>query len=254
MEQRTNEWARARLGKITASEVHVLLKDHKEPMSDEELAEVRAANPKSRVTTKTAPFSEMTFSYLNRKIMENYLPLYSKSPDSMNAVNEYIEEHSETNKAMRYGTFWEDTARNRYADIMGYEILQVGFVPYKEYPKLAGASPDGMIREENGGCELKCPYTAEKHMQHMMYKSADDIKEYDNQYYWQMNMCMLVTGCDFWDFVSYSPYFSKSKQIKIIRVHRNEEDMELLKERISLAVKYMQETMEKLEEINKLIK
>lgn len=254
MEQRTKEWFRARLGKITASEIYVLMKDKKVPMSEEELAEAKAANPKSRVTTKVVPFSDMTETYLNRKVMENYLPLNSKSIESINAVDEYIEEHTETNKAMRYGTFWEDTARNRYAETMGYEVLQVGFVPYDCFPNLVGASPDGMIRQENGGCEIKCPYTVEKHYQHMMYETSNDLKENDPQYYWQIMTCMLVTGCDFWDFVSFNPYMSKSKQLKVLRIQRNEEELKKLKTRIELAVAWMQTAMAQLDKIEKIIK
>lgn len=254
MEQRTLEWQKARLGKITASEISCLMKDHKEAMTDEELAAFKAENPKSRVTTKTVPFSDATFTYLNRKVMENYLPLNSSSVEAKNAVEEYIDEHTFSNPATRWGVLWEDAARNRYAEAMGYEVLQVGFVPYQPYPKLVGVSPDGMLRQENGGCELKCPFTVEKHLQHLMYQQPSDLKENEEEYYWQIYACMLVTETDFWDFVSFNPYVSKSLQLKVLRIYREEAEIDLLKNRIDLAVQYMREKMEQLNNIKTIIK
>lgn len=247
-------WKRQRLGKITASEISCLLKNHKRAMTDEELAAFKAANPKSRVTTVEEPFSDASYTYLNRKVMENYLPLNSKSQDAINAVDEYIEEHSVQNAAMRWGSFWEDAARNRYAEAMGYEVIQVGFVPYKKYPNLMGVSPDGLLREEKGGVEIKSPFTLEKHLQYLMYQTPQDLKENSEEYYWQCYANMLVTDCDFWDFVSFNPYISLSKQLKILRIPRDESEIELLKSRIDLAVLYMKEKMQQLDNIKTIIK
>jgi len=254
MEQRSREWQRARLGKITASEISCLMKNHKRAMTDEELAAFKAANPKSRVTTVEEAFSDATFTYLNRKVMENYLPLNSTSQESINIVDEYIEEHSVQNAAMRWGTFWEDAARNRYSEVMGYEIIQVGFVTYEKYPRLMGVSPDGLVREEKGGIEIKSPFTLEKHLQYLMYQTPQDLKENSEEYYWQCYANMLVTDCDFWDFVSFNPYISLSKQLKILRIPRDESEIELLKSRIDLAVLYMKEKMQQLDNIKTIIK
>lgn len=253
-EQRSNEWYRQRLGKLTASEISVLMKDRKVAMTEEELAEWKKLNPKSRVTTKVVPFSDATFTYLNRKVMENYLPLNSKSDDALSIVDEYIEEHSFSNRAMDWGTFWESAARDRYADVMGYEVIEVGFVPYKKYPNLAGGSPDGMVREENGGVEIKNPFTLEKHFQHLLYESPSELKENEEEYYWQCYMNMLVTDSDFWDFVSFNPYISKSKQLKVLRIERDESEIKLLKERIDLAVEYFKEQFANIEKIQTVIK
>lgn len=251
--QRSDGWKRQRLGKLTASEIHVLMNNHKEEMTAEELAEYQLANPKSKVKTKSVPFSDTTYSYLNRKVMENYLPLNSKDQDSMNAIDEYIEQHSFSSRATDHGTLWEDTARIRYAEAMGYEVLEVGFVPYEKYPNLVGASPDGMIREANGGIEMKCPFNLEKHLQHYLYFSPEQLKDEEPAYYWQSVMGMLVTGSEFWDFVSFNPYVSKSKQLKVLRIQRNEDDIRLLANRIDLAVEYMKSSLEKMESIENIV-
>lgn len=254
MEQRTTEWMLARLGKITASEVSNLMKEHKEPMTEEELAAFKAANPKSRVTTKTVPFSDASYTYLNGKVMENYLPLGSSDVRSRNIVEEYIEQHSFSNRATEWGVMMEDSARDRYAETMGYEVLQVGFVPYEKYPNLAGASPDGMVREERGGLEIKCPFTLEKHLQHLLYEKPDDLKENEPEYYWQCYMNMLVTDCLFWDFVSFNPYVSRSKQLKVLRIPRDENEISLLAERIDLAVEYIRLQMDRINNMEMIIK
>ena len=254
MEQRSDEWYKARLGHITASEVAVLMKDRKEPMTDEELAAWKKENPKSRVTTKIVPFSDATFTYLNGKVMENYLPLHSTDIHSRNVVDEYIEQHSFSNRATEWGVVMEDSARQRYSEVMGYEVYEVGFVPYEKFPNLAGGSPDGLIREEKAGIEIKCPFTLEKHLQHLLYEKPEDLKENEPDYYWQCYMNMLVTDCEFWDFVSYNPYISRSKQLKVLRIRRDAEEIKILEERIVLAVEYIREQMQRLNTIEMIIK
>ena len=155
---------------------------------------------------------------------------------------------------MKYGTLWEDSARERYAEEMGYEIEQVGFITYDRYPNLVGVSPDGLNKTENGGCEFKCPFTLEKHLQHLMYQTPQDLKENEEEYYWQCYANMLVTGREFWDFVSFNPYISYSKQLKVLRIHRDEDEINLLAGRIDLAVDYMRVKMQELDNIDKIIR
>ncbi len=248
------EWYKSRISKITASEVTKLMKERKEPMTEEELAAWKEQNPKSRATTKTVPFSDASFTYLNSKVMENYLPLTSTDIHSKNIIEEYIEQHSFSNRATEWGTLMEDSARVRYAEVMGYEVLTVGFVPYDKYPNLAGGSPDGLIREEKGGIEIKCPFTLEKHLQHLLYEKPEDLKDNEPDYYWQCCMNMLVTNCDFWDFVSFNPYVSRSKQLKVLRIPRIDEEINLLMERIDLAVEYIRTQMDKINNMEMIIK
>lgn len=254
MDQRSNEWFRARLGHITSSEISVLMKDHKEAMTDEELEEFKKANPKSRVTTKTVPFSDATYTYLNRKVMEHYLPVNSKDVYSQNCVDEYIEMHSVSNMATRYGTDIEPMARERYAEVMGYEVFETGFIPYTKYPKLVGGSPDGLIRQEKGVIEIKSPFTLEKHLQHYLYEKPEELKENEDEYYWQCVANMFFTDTDFCDFISFCPYISKSKQLKVLRIPRIAEEIKLLSERIDLAVEYIRSQIDRINKMETIIK
>ena len=253
-EQRTLDWYIQRTGKITASNIEVLMKEHKEAMTDEELAAFKAANPKSRVTTKVVPFSDATFTYLDTKVLENYLPLRSDDQMSRNIVQEYIEERQIHTKAVEYGTLMEGAARDKYAELMGYEVYEVGFIPYVKFPNLVGGSPDGMIRQEQGIIEIKSPWTLEKHLQHILYENQDDLLENEPQYYWQCVANMLFTDTCFCDFISYCPYISLSKQMKILRVYRRDNEIGTLEERIGLAVDYMRDKMHQIDNIKTIIK
>lgn len=253
-EQRTLDWYVQRLGKITSSGIEALIKDHKEPMTEQELAEWKAANPKSRVTTKVVPFSDATYTYLDTRVLENYLPLKSSDQYSKNIVQEYIEERQIHTKAVDYGTLMESAAREKYAEVMGYEVYEVGFIPYEKYPNLVGGSPDGMIREEPGIIEIKSPWTLEKHLLHLLYEKPEDLLENEPVYYWQCVGNMLFTDTQFCDFISWCPYVSLSKQLKVLRIPRTDYDIKLLSDRIDLGVDYMKEKMHQLDSIQTIIK
>ena len=246
MEQRSREWFLARKGRMTASEIYLLLNNHKEAMTEEELAAYKAANPKSRVTTKEVPFSDGTFTWLNRKVAEYYMP-----DDAFIEDNELKQVN---NRAVQHGELWESDARAKYMKAMGCTVYEVGFVPMKGFEQFAGGSPDGMIREEQGLIEIKCAWNSEVHQDYLLFTKPEDLKEYNMQYYVQCQMNMIVTECIFCDFVAFDPRTSISKQLKVLRIPKDEEICNLLTERIVLAREYYKERMEKLDNIQTIIK
>lgn len=245
MIQRSEEWFLARKGKMTASEIYLLLNNHKEQMDEEELKAHKEANPKSRVTTKEVPFSDGTFTYLNRKVAECFMP--------DNSFLEDMELRQTSNRATSHGELFEPVARQRYAEETGFEVFEVGFIPLKGYEKFCGGSPDGMIRQEKGLIEIKCPWNPEIHQDYLLLQSPNDLKEYNLQYYAQIQLNIIVTECDFCDFVAFDPRTSPSLQLKILRIHKDEEMCKTLLERIELAKKYYKDRIEKLQTSNKKI-
>ena len=245
--QRTRDWYLARKGKITASECYVLLNNSKVAMTEEELKVWKEQNPKSRITTKEVPFSSGTYTYLDEKIAEMYMP--------ENSFIEYMEECKFETKAMQWGTFWEEGARNRYQEALGYEVLDAPFIQLKGYENFAGGSPDGIIRNANGIIEIKCPYNPAVHMRHFLFTKPEDLKEDNLQYYVQTQYNMVCVSqefdkrIDFCDFISYDPRTSKSKQLKVLRIPADEEIQSLLLDRTDLAVNYLRE---KIDSINKM--
>ena len=255
--QRTREWYLARKGKITASECYVLLNNSKVAMTEDELAEWKKANPKSRVTTKEVPFSSGTYTYLDEKIAEMYMP--------ENSFIEYMEECKFETKAMQWGTFWEEGARNRYKEATGFEILDAPFIALKEFENFAGGSPDGVIRlcEENNGTngiiEIKCPFNPAVHMRHFLFEKLEDLKEDNLQYYVQCQYNMICVerefgyNVDFCDFISYDPRTSKSKQLKVLRIPAEKEMQKLLLERTKLGVDYLREQINRINNMPSII-
>ena len=122
MEQGTDEWHQARLGKVTASRV----------------ADVMAK-------TKTG-YGASRANYMADLLVERL----SGRP------GDYYQ-----NAAMQWGTEQEPNARAAYEVMTGNIVVEVGFVPHWAVNTLsmAGASPDGLIGDD-GLVEIKCPNTA----------------------------------------------------------------------------------------------
>lgn len=252
--QRTTEWFLSRKGKITASECYVLLNNSKQAMTEEELAEWKKANPKSRVTTKEVPFSTGTYTYLDEKVAEMYMP--------ENSFIEYVEECKPSNRAMQWGTFWEEGARNRYQEATGNEVIDAPFIPLKGFENFAGGSPDGIIRasgESHGIIEIKCPYNPAVHLKHFLFEIPDELRDDTPQYYVQCQFNMICVGrefgydVDFCDFISYDPRTSKSKQLKVLRIPADKDMQKLLIERTELGVVYMREQIQRINSMQSII-
>ena len=108
MEQRSEEWFQARLGKVTASRIADLM-----------------ARTKSGYSTSRA-------NYMAELIAER---LTGKKGDSYQ------------NAAMQWGTEQEPAARAAYETLKGVLVEEVGFVPHPIIPN-AGASPDGLVNDD----------------------------------------------------------------------------------------------------------
>ncbi len=248
--QRTSDWYLSRKGKLTASEIYILLANHKEDMTEAELEQFKKDNPKSRVRTKEVPFSQGTFSYLDGKIAEQFMP--------NDAFLEYMEDSVPRSRAMDWGTLMEDSARTRYQEETENEVLDAPFVPLKEFEKFAGGSPDGIIRS-GGIIEIKCPFSPAVHLTHFLYEKAEDLKEDNLQYYCQIQYNMICVeretgiGVSFGDFISYDPRTSRSRQLKVLRIPKDEEIQHQLLERTQLAVEYFKEKINQISNAKAII-
>jgi len=120
MIQGTEEWARARVGKVTASRVHDII-----------------------ATVKSGGYSAGRKNYLAELVAER---LTGEPAPSFQSA------------AMAYGIECEAEARAAYAFIHDADLEEVGFVPHPLIAE-AGCSPDGLVGED-GLIEIKCPNTA----------------------------------------------------------------------------------------------
>lgn len=120
MQQRTEEWYQARLGKVTASRI----------------ADIIAKTQKGAYTQKRADYmNELLCERLTGQREEKY-----------------------TSSVMQRGTELEEQARQMYELESARDVSEIAFVPHPRIP-MSGASPDGLIEEE-GLIEIKCPKTA----------------------------------------------------------------------------------------------
>lgn len=108
MDQRSDDWFTARLGKVTASKI----------------ADVMA-------TTKTGP-SAGRKNYMAQLLTER---LTGRKADSY------------SNAAMQWGTDTEPQARAMYELETGCDVVEVGFIDHPVIA-MSGASPDGLVGED----------------------------------------------------------------------------------------------------------
>lgn len=225
IEQRSLDWFRARLGNVTGSKVSDIMTTSRK---------------------KDEVFGDTAKTYLKTLAFERTM-----NPDVINddeAFQSYLEEVNVTSKAMRIGTEREDDAVACFTDSFDeqYEVTEVSSCKHDTIPYFA-ASPDRILKDKQTGeigiLEVKCPTGGV----HIGYKSevkdAASLKTAKKEYYWQMMAEMSCTGAKFGIFLSYNPY--SSYPVHVVYIERNEEDINLLEERVVLANQYIDETINK---------
>lgn len=134
------------------------------------------------ITPAKGEASKSMYPYACRLIADLYRPDYG-------LAEEYV------TGAMRNGTLMEPEARKWYAFETGSDVRQVGFCLTDD--GRFGCSPDALVGED-GALELKCP---EPHT-HVGYLLGGVLP---NDYKPQVHGHLIVTGCAWCDFMSYSP-------------------------------------------------
>jgi putative phage-type endonuclease len=128
LEQRTDEWLQARVGKVTASQMkHVLAK-----------------------TQKGLPTAART-TYLWQQVIERLTGQPAPVAKTM---------------AMQWGTDQEPAALQAYNEAHLVNVEAVGFVQHPTLS--VGCSPDGLVTEDmaaTGLVEIKCPYNSAVHLE-----------------------------------------------------------------------------------------
>lgn len=146
-----------------------------------------------------------------------------------------VEEERYTNSHLERGVELEPVARSMYELQKGVTIDQVGFIEYNKY---IGCSPDGLIGED-GGIEIKCHNNAQ-HFR-LLVNGAEDI---DTRYLWQIQMNLLITGREWWDYVAYNPNFKDD--LLIFRIRPSENKHKSLLEGLEVGKKLILEIEKKL--------
>ena len=157
MEQRTDEWFKARLGKVTASKIHDIMIKTKVGES----------------TYKTKYRMQLVTERLTGKVVPMFM-----------------------NNAMAHGVEYEDEAKTCYANhrklLVGTDVRDVGMIDHPSID-MSGASPDGLVGL-NGLIEIKCP-TPTTHTEILMTRKIPS--KWVHQMQWQMACMPEREWCDF---------------------------------------------------------
>jgi len=142
---------------------------------------VPSASEMSKIITSTGKRSSSIDGYIAQLIIEATV----KAPAQWIGTEE-----------MQRGNDLEPEARRLYSFLKEKPVEQVGFCLTDD--RRFGCSPDGFIDDRKGGLEIKCP----KLEIHVGYGIKGILP---TAYKVQVHASMFVTGCNYWDFMSYHP-------------------------------------------------
>lgn len=127
-------------------------------------------------------------------------------------------EESYSNRWMQRGHEKEPFAADNYERYMFESLEKVGLYQYNDF---VCASPDRKIIGKNAGVEFKCPSAS-------VYDEYLETQKVPKDYYFQIHWQLLCTG---WDYVDYMPYYSQNLKQICIRIERDEDVLNIIKEK-----------------------
>jgi len=170
---------------------------------------LRCGNPGasnfSKIVTSTGKISSTRGAFLNTMAGEILLG---------------AKEESFSNADMQRGIDLEPDARNLFEMIKGVEVKEVGLC-YQNELRLFHVSPDGLIKGQKKGLEIKCP----KLGTHVGYLAKGKMP---TTYVCQVQGSLMCTGYESWFFMSYFPGLKPF----ILEVQRDEKLIKILQEEI----------------------
>lgn len=190
--QNTEAWAKARAGKITGSRFGDLTKDK---------------------TGKNWGVGAISYAYeLVGERLRLDDPDWRPPPELKTAPIEWGNNH-------------EAFARAAYIFQTAYNVAEYGFM---QHPKLkdVGASLDGVVVDQNGFIEIKCPFTTREHVRTI------HTKKVPKAYWGQVQGNLWVSGRDWCDFISFDPRIAEELTLCIVRVERDEDYIQKLADKV----------------------
>lgn len=191
IEQRSAEWRQQRAGKITASNFAAAL----------------AMTPGEGVY-KSGP--KRGQPKIGRPKAERTTLMYELAFERLAG----IPKHEVGGKSLAWGRDLEDAAREAYEIETGNIIEMSGFLLHPVH-QCIGASPDGLVSTD-GGVEMKCPHDEAVHIQTWLEGMPEGHIP-------QVQGNMLVTGRQWWDFISYDPRQGEKWRLYVQRIPRDDD-------------------------------
>lgn len=143
-----------------------------------------------------------------------------------------------TSTAMQHGIDNEPLARMTYSAHSGNIVEEAGFIKHPSVP-MVGGSPDGLI-DDDGGCEFKCPYNSQHHLQCWLTGMPED-------HIAQVQGLMWITGRQWWDFGSFDARMPEPLQLYLQRIERDDEYIAKLEAAVIVFLGEVQAIVDKLQ-------
>ena len=179
---------------------------------------------------KDAEWSADALAYIKEIVAERLInPTILAIPD---LFEQYLDFSVATSKMMAWGNDHEKEALGAYVSITGRNITSCGSLPHAEIATFWD-SPDGVLLDDDGVVEVKCPAT-KTHADYLVsVHDAEGLKQCNEVYYWQVMAHMAVTGASWCDWMSYCPFLMPA--LNIVHVERDDEAIGQMLERIKRA-------------------
>lgn len=219
IEQGSDEWREARVGRFTGSEMFKLVDPGKREMTESELK----ARPKSGEGSKTK------YTYDDKVIGEKgWTYIYQKAAETLTGQ---LDDEVYAWSLVR-GKEMEPEAVEFFEKRTGLSCEQIGFVPFTDH---AGSSPDRLVSDGNI-LEIKCPTRSTNHLSYLLLTDHWDLKREFPIYYWQVQTNILFTGAEKGYFAAYDPRYKIEKQrMAIIEIPIVKADHDLIVTKIAVA-------------------
>lgn len=203
IEQRSDEWLALRCGMVTASAVGQLVTHATPHAADVDCPDcgailgpcigkrtggpIKTLHPaRSEAAKAMSPILTLADNTTVRGVAELLAAERIAGPDPDNQLG---------GRDIWRGIDSEDPARIAYAEHYGVEVTEVGFMVLEEDGLRIGLSPDGLV-DTAGGVEIKAP----RQKGHVATAANGVVPAFHVA---QIQTALLVTGRDWWDFVSF---------------------------------------------------
>jgi len=209
--QQSEAWEKMRLGKFTASTIVDLMSE-----------------PRSKADREAGKLSVAGERYVIEKAME--------------IITGESHDHA-FGRAIDWGNEWEEHALNELHKQLehdtGGEVRMVMKPAFKLWNDYAGCSSDAIIYDREMDplliVEMKCPYNSVTHFYHTRVTDGESLKKENDEYYWQVQMNMLVHQTTAAYFASYDPRQPEHRRLRYARIEADIEALQLLCERMEKA-------------------
>jgi hypothetical protein len=210
-EQYSAEWFAARLGKFTSSTIWQLI-----------------VEPKEKAKKEAGELSSTAKEYVMTKVAER-----------LTGVRKEF-----SNDATAHGVEYEPKAIQLYELHTGNVVTPCTYIEAIE--GVYGGTPDGLVGND-GSIQVKCPFDPKNHLYFAMTGDQEHFKRKYREYYWQVQSDMFVSNTQWCDFISYCPFMPSGKELYIMRIQRNEDDIAILAEAITKAYIYLKKILQELD-------